>query len=491
MTEYLSLSLPVQALIRGGFAFCTLGMLFLSLPNSHRFFGTAKRRGYADDGPWLSVLLSPWGRALMLSSWIAAACWLYNDKSTVLAAAVCLFWSRLFFVALRWKSLSRGMGAPGYMLYWLSALVFFLEYTRFYDPTGWLRPLVILAFKVDFAVIMLCAGQYKLFAGYPQNNGMERGMVNPWWGRMWKLYRRFAPTSIIFRFLNHCAYLGELVFGAMMLYPRTSEAGGLLMAGTFVFIFAHIRLGYLCHTVIVCCLLYCQPGGWIDSWLPAIHGLDTGGIAPFWLSVVNGMLASFFVVYLLLLVPTKLGMYYNFYAKKRLPDRLQALCDRWSNLWGIIIWRVFTVDNTNFYVRALFENKDSGERHVYSKPGEYDFATGLRYIHVCEFVCFVSVFTTVKYFATTSPLFTNRLWRYARSLPCPPNNRVIFQWVDVKKEKERFVDVTSKEFILDLESAEMTVLNLEDGSSETDTLRFAELVTGATVGSYAPAAKSS
>ena len=66
---------------------------------------------------------------------------------------------------------------------------------------------------------------------------------------------------------------------------------------------------------------------------------------------------------------------------------------------------------------------------------------------------------------------------------------MVFQWVDVKKERDRFVDVTSKEFRLDLESAEMTVLDLEDGSSETDTLRFSDLVEGSTVGSYAPAAK--
>lgn len=489
MTDYLALSMPVQDLIRAGFAFCTLGMLMLSLPNAHRFFGTARERGYADDGPWLSVLLSPWIRAVVLSSWIAAACWLWDDKHTVFAAGVCLFWSRLFFVALRWRSLSRGMGAPGYMLYWLSALVFFLEWTRFYDPSGFLRPLVILAFKVDFAVIMLCAGQYKLFAGYPQNNGMERGMVNPWWGRMWKFYRRFAPTSLIFRFLNHCAYLGELVFGAMMLYPATGEAGGLLMAASFVFIFAHIRLGFLCHTVIVCCLLFCAPGGWVDSLLPAAGGLATGAASSFPLTVVNGALAVFFVVYLLLLPLTKAGTYYNFYAKKRLPDRLQAACDRWSNLWGIIIWRVFTVDNTNFYVRALFEDKTSGVRREYSRPGQFDLASGLRYIHVCEFVCFVSVFTTVKYFAPTSPLFANRIWRYARSLPCPAGHRVVFQWVDVKKEKDRFVDVASKEFLLDLETEEMTVTNLEDGTSETDTLRFSELVQGSTVGSYAPASK--
>jgi hypothetical protein len=491
MTDYLSLSLSVQGLIRGGFAFCMLGMLLLSLPNAHRFFGTARRGGYADDGPWLSKLLSPWGRALVLSSWIAAVCWLWNDQHTVLAAGICLFWCRLFFVALRWKSLSRGMGAPGFMLYWLAALVFFLEWTRFYDPAGWLRPLVILAFKVDFAVIMLCAGQYKLFSGYPQNNGMERGMVNPWWGRLWKFYRRFAPTSVIFRFLNHCAYLGELIFGLMMLYPATAEWGGLLMAASFVFIFVHIRLGFLCATVIFCCFLYCCPGGWVDSLLPVATGSGAGTAlaAPFWLTVVNALLAAFMVVYVALLPWVKAGSYYNFYAKKRLPARLQSFCDRWANMWGIIIWRVFTVDNTNFYVRAFFEHKETGQRTLYSRPGIYDLASGLRYIHVCEFVCFVSVFTTLKYFPSHSPLFAQRIWRYARSLPCPPDHLVIFEWVDVKKEPDRFADVISREFRLDLDREEMTVIDLADGSSLTDTLRFSELVQGDVVGSYAPASK--
>lgn len=489
MSEYLALSLPVQSLIRSGFALCTLGMLILSLPNAHRFFATAGRRGYADDGPWLSLLTAPASRVLVLASWVAAACWLWADQRTVLAAAVCLFWSRLFFIALRWKSLSRGMGAPGFMLYWLAALVFFLEWTRFYDPGGWLRPLVILAFKVDFAVIMLCAGQYKLFSGYPQNNGMERGMVNPWWGRCWKFYRRFHPNSIVFRFFNHCAYLGELICGVLMLFAPTAEVGGLAMAASFVFIFIHIRLGFLCHTVIVSCLLFCAPGGIVDSMLPATLAVSAGITHPF-LTALNIVLGVFLLTYTLLLPLAKAGLYYNFYAKKRMPERLQAFCDRWTNLWGIIIWRVFTVDNTNFYVKAYFEDKDSGERLLYSRPGEFDLNSGLRYIHVCEFVCFVSIFTTVRYFPSNSPLFTQKLWRYTRTLPCPENHRVVYQWVDLKKSEKGFEDVASREFALDPESGELTVTDLQDGSSVTDKLRFSDLVEGSIVGSYAPAPKT-
>lgn len=485
MEDYLALSWSVQTLLRTGFALCMLGMLSLSLPSARRFFGTEKYGGYADDGPFLNLIFSPLGRVVFLAAWIASACWLFMDKHTVLASLFCLLSCRFCFIGLRWRSISRGMGAPGFMLYWLAALIFFLEYTRFYDPSGYLRMLAILTFKVDFAVIMLCAGQYKLFSGYPQNNGMERGMVNPWWGRLRARYRHLRPDHLVFKFLNHCAYLGELVFGAMMLYAPTAEAGGLLMAGSFVFIFCHIKLGYLCHTVIVCCFLYCRPGGLVDGLLPAVAEPAATGHPAF--GLLNLVFGAFLLSYLLLLPVVKLGTYYNFYGKKRWPEKWQSFQDRWTNLWGIIIWRVFTIDNTNFYVNAFVEDRVTGRRELYSVPEEYSLAKGMRYCHVCEFVCYVSIFTTLKYFPSNSPLFTKKLMRYAATIPHDRREQVlVFQWVDIKKDQGAFIDVPSKEYKVDLQIGELTVTDLADGSSATDSLRFSELVEGDVVGSYAP-----
>lgn len=485
MQEYLSLSWSVQALIRVGFALCMLGMLGLSLPSAKRFFGSEKYGGYADDEPLLNIVFSPLGRVVFLAAWLASTCWLLMDRHTVLASLVCLVLSRFTFVQLRWRSISRGMGAPGFMLYWLSALLFFLEYTRYYDSSGWLRALAILTFKVDFAVIMLCAGQYKLFSGYPQNNGMERGMVNPWWGRLRKYYKPLPPEHLVFKFLNHCAYLGELVSGALMLYAPWSEAGGLFMAASFVIILVHIKLGFLTQTVIVSCLLFCHPGGWVDSILPTVPGpAEVCSGLP--VHILNIGLGLFLATYLVLLPFMKLGMYYNFYGKKRLPDKWQAFQDRWTNLWGIIIWRVFTIDNTNFYVNAYLEDRHSKERTLYSVPEEWSFSKGFRYLHVCEFVCFVSIFTTLKYFPSNSPLFTKKLLRYARTIPCKDHQVLVFEWVDIKKEDGKFFDVASKEYRVDLLSEELTVTDLADGTSATDSLRFSNLHEGAQVGTYAP-----
>ncbi len=482
--DYLALSPEMQAVLRVVYATLLLLTLGLTLPNARRFFGTESSGGYADPTPWLDRLLSTPGRVMILSSWFAAATWLLVGKHTVLASLMTLVFARIFFVNLRWRSIARGMGAPGFMLYWLGALVFFLEYTAHYDPQGWLRQLAILTFKVDLAVIFLCAGQYKLFSGYPQNNGMERGMVNPWWGYWWRAYRRLPPGHWLFRGLNHLAYLTELATAVLMLIPATSEWGGLLLAATFVFIGLNIRLGFLCETVICCCLLFCLPGGLVDSWLggwmQAQQVTPQAGMG--WL---NLMLGAFLLFYVLMLPITKAGLYWNFYARRRLPDGWQRWQDFWANLMGIIIWRVFTIDNTNFYVKAWWEDRATGQRTLYSRPGQAESRTDFRYVHVCEFVCFVSVFTTLKYFPSDSELFRKRLLRYAASIPTPEHCRLVFEYIDIRKT-ERFEDVSSREFRVDAKTGEIEERWLADGTSATDHQRYSELHQGHRVGSYAP-----
>jgi hypothetical protein len=421
---------------------------------------------------------------ILLSIWASAACWLIVGRYTVAAGLISLIFCRYFFVSARWTSIARGMGAPGFMLYWLGALVFFLEYTAQFDTQGNLRALVILVFKVDFALIFLCAGQYKLFSGYPQNNGMERGMVNPWWGYWWKQYRKLPPTHWLFRKLNHLAYITELVTAVLMLIPTYSEWGALVLAGTFVFIGANIRLGFLCETVIACCFLFGLPGGLIDAVARQIFTAPASSAITD-LTPLNSLLGAFFLFYLVMLPITKGGLYWNFYARKRLPDKWQAWQDFWANLMGIIIWRVFTIDNTNFYVRVWFENQKTGQRVLYSKLGKFDPEADFRYLHVCEYVCFASVFTTLKYFPSNSELFLTRLVRYARTIPVPEGHRLVFEYVDIQKA-ERFQDVSSREFLVEPESGDVTERDLADGSSRTDHLRLSDLHQGHKVGSYAP-----
>lgn len=490
MLEYTVVSQPVQDLIRMSCGVLTLLFLALSAPAAKRFFQTEKWGGYAESWWLTEALMNPTSRRLVLLAWSVSALWLVMGRHTVAAALVAFAFARFFFIQLRWRSVSRGMGAPGFMLYWLTGLVLFLEYSAHYDPEGTLRWVGILAFKVDLAVIMLCSGQYKLFAGYPQNNGMERGMVNPWWGYLWRLYNRVPPGHVLFRFLNHCAYLGELIAGALMLVPAWSELGGWMMILSFVFIAVHIRLGVLCETVIASHFVFFAPGGFAEPWVARL--IPSAPVAPEPLnavtSVLNPALVAFFCVYVALLPIMKLGLYYNFYGKRRLPEAWQRFQDFWTNLFGIIIWRVFTIDNTNFYVTAYAEDRETGVRVQLSHPGSLDPKHGFRFIHVCEFVAFVSVFTTLKYFPSRSPLFRERLVRYARTYDVPAGSRLVFVWTDIQKTPEAFAYVPSREFVLDLAQGTLTDVNLADGRSDTDDLRYSDLHEGAQVGTYAPPA---
>lgn len=487
MDPYLSLSFPMQALLRSAYGLCLLGTLLFTIPHAHRFFATQAQAGYLDSSPWRDRLLSPAGRSLVLLSWLWSACSLVLGQYSLLAALTALCWARYFFVEMRWKGICRGMGAPGFMLYWLGALVFFLEYSSAYAPQGWLRSLVILTFKVDFAIIFLCAGQYKFFSGYPHNNGMERGMVNPWWGHWPNFFRRFQPDHWVFRGLNHLAYLTEIVAGVMMLKPSLAPWGALLLAVSFIFIAANIRLGLLCETVICCCLLFASPGCWLDkaaqSFLPQDPPL--GGPSTPWASYVLGAAMLF---YLILLPITKAGLYYNFYARKRLPRLWQKWQDFWANWTGIIIWRVFTLDNTNFYVKVSLLDESTGKERTYSHFGfpESFWRLDWRYWHVCEFVCLACVFTTLKYFPNDPALFRRRLLTYSASIPRNPGEIIVFDYYQIDKASKFSDQWTGRYFANPNHQMVWSDGQLSPVSS-CDAGRFAQLLEGHRVGSYAPA----
>src|SRR4030095_3115354 len=128
---------------------------------------------------------------------------LITGRGVVPAALVNFLLCHYFFVQMRWKGVLRGMGAPGFIAYWLGAAVLLIEYTRRFAPD--LLGLGLLVLQVDFAFIMLSAGAYKFSAGYRQNDGMEFGLVNPEWGYWTRFWGRRRPSGWWFRLFNELA----------------------------------------------------------------------------------------------------------------------------------------------------------------------------------------------------------------------------------------------------------------------------------------------
>ena len=478
------LSDQTQALIRVAYGVLLAATLLLALPQWRRFFLSERWGGYAQSGPDVDAVHNPFVSPLVAVIWLVSTVLLTLGWWSVWTALVNLLLCRYFFVRMRWKGVLRGMGAPGFMSYWLAAVVFLLEYTRAYAPE--LRTLALLVAQVDFAFIMLSAGLYKWTAGYARNHGMEGGMVNPQWGYWWWLYKRVPPTHPLFKFLNHSAWSLEIIGGVLMLLPPTRFLGGLIILASFVFIATHIRLALLCEMVVVCCFIFFHPGSLGDQLVslvvPAslVAPVNPALVVPSSASIV---LAALLWAYLVLLPLAHAGLFYNFYGKRALPGPLQRALELYTNFFGIIIWRVFSADHTNFFVEVYSRPREGGVRAHVSRRG---LSGGWRFNHVAESIVLTTLFTTLKYYPTNDALFRERLLRYARTVPRDADALLEFEYVRVAKSEDRFEFVPVALYTVDVEAASVNERALDADFSVRAALPTSPVHEGARPGSYVP-----
>jgi len=477
------ISESTQNFIRAGYGVLMLLTLVQALPEARRFFTSERWGGYAQSSASVDAVQNPAIMPVLMVVWLAAAAALAFGWATPWPALINVICCRYFFIHMRWKGVLRGMGAPGFMAYWLGLVVFLLEYTNRFAPG--LQSTALLVAQIDLALIILSAGVYKVTAGYPQNHGMELGLCNPMWGYWWRWYAARRPNGAVFWTMNQLAWGTEVVAAILMLIPATRELGGLLLVGSFLFILTQIRLGFLCEMVMLSGLLFAVPGGATDRVLAMLTGPiaassipSVSGVA----GIVNGVLAAALWGYLILLPFAHAGLYYNFYARKPLPARLQRLLDRYTNLFGIIIWRVFSVDVVDFFIRIWREPGDGGARVVAGRLGSWP-----RFNHVGEMICLTSLFTTLKYYPSNDGLFRERLLRYARTVPEQDDARLVFEYVSVVRRDDRFDWVPVAEYHVDVNRGSVTERLLERSFSPHAAHAASPVHEGVTPGSYAPA----
>ena len=478
------LSASTQAFIRVAYGVLMLGTLLWSLPHWRRFFVSERWGGYAESSREIDFIQNPFGTLIVALLWFSALVLLTLGYWTTLAALVNLILCYYFFVRMRWKGILRGMGAPGFMSYWLAAVVFLLEYALHHQPA--LSPLVLLVAQVDFALIMLSAGIYKFTAGYASNHGMEGGMVNPQWGYWWWLYQKVSPRHRLFSFLNHMAWSLEVIAGVLMLLPPTRFIGALLMVGSFVFIATHIRLALLCEMVIVCCVLFFYPGSYgdqiINFLIPSVSVPATVTLP----GVVDKLIEIFLWLYLVLLPLAHAGLFYNFYKRRSLPVVIQRALETYTNIFGIIIWRVFSADHTNFFLRVYERPRASSdsERAIVSRIGLRDGS--LRYNHVAESIVLTTLFTTLKYYPSNNQMFHDRLLRYARTIKHTSDSVLDFDYISIKKADDRFEFVTVATYTVDVAAGTIDENLFDPGFSVRATLSGSPVHEGIKPGSYVP-----
>jgi hypothetical protein len=234
---------------------------------------------------------------------------------------------------------------------------------------------------------------------------------------------------------------------------------------------------------MVCGLLFIPAGSLADRWLAVAVPAGAGGGAS--AAVLGEILAPLLWGYLALLPLAHAGLWYNLLARRRLPGAWQRLLDGYCNAFGLIVWRVFSVDLVNFFIRISHTPRGGGARRSLT---DYGRRGGLRFRHVGESIALACIFTTLKYYPGDRALFRERLVRYARTVPCPPEDVLVFEYVRIGKGGSRFTFAPAAEFVVDLPVGSVAEHILEEGASLRAAHPASPVQTGARPGSYAPPA---
>jgi uncharacterized membrane protein YphA (DoxX/SURF4 family) len=481
MVVPVGLSAEVQAFFRIAYGALLLGTLADALPHARRFFLTERWGGYTESRPTTEVLLNARLMPLLLAMWATAGVALVGGRAVVAAATIALLISRYLFISLRWQGVLRGMGAPGFLTYWLGAAVCLLEVTSRHAPAA--RPLAISALRLDFAAILLSAGFYKLTAGYARGEGMELGLVNPQWGRWWRFWRKLPTRHPVFLALDHLAWSTEIVAAIFLLVPALRPLGALLVAGSFAFVGTQIRLGFLCPMLVLVPVLYVDPGTVFDAMIASAVPMIA---EPVWHVAAWPALEKLLMValgaYVVVLPFVHAGLFYNLYCRQPLPQPFQRALEGISNFFGIIVWRVFSADLVDFFVRI--ERETNGVREAVTC---WDQGGARRFRHVAEAITLTTLFTTLRYYPGNDRILHERLLRYARTIPCPPDGRILFELVSIGKESGRFEFQTTAQWIVDPAAATVAGRKLRADVETADPHRASRIHPAARPGTYAPA----
>ena len=110
-----TLSSTTQSFFRCGYGVLLLLTLAQVVPQARRFFVSERWGGYARSERGVDLVQNRYVLPAVMALWATCAALLVAGHWTVMASLLNLLLCRYFFIAMRWKSVLRGMGAPGFM----------------------------------------------------------------------------------------------------------------------------------------------------------------------------------------------------------------------------------------------------------------------------------------------------------------------------------------------------------------------------------------
>ena len=309
-----------------------LAYLFSIKPFYLQYFSSSKHSGFilSDKYSWLTYKRVK----VIYVFWLFSLIFVFIFPSHVLSnfiGIIPVIFSRLFFVSTRYISVGRGNGAPGFMSYWVLLYGYF--YLLSINHKDWAYSIAVIQ-AIDFGLIMLSAGIYKIFAGYLKGEGIEFGLVNPIWSVFYHFWLKFSNNSLVFKFLNIASVASEIVIAILFVNVQTWKYSGLLIILMFVFLGLSVKLGFLSITMIVL---------GVNFVLLSI-AIKELRISDF--SSLNSVTIIFFCILFILTYVWN----WSFKLKVKLPSALAFVAKISYKLSGGIIWSVFTKQLTEIYI---------------------------------------------------------------------------------------------------------------------------------------------
>ena len=452
---------------------------------------------YADAclgaGYWKGTFLERTSaRYAVYSLWVISCLSLLLGIYPLVGALVLFPLFRRIYVKGRWNTLFRGGGAPGFMSHYAMLYITAFQLAAWLDSSGRLSHAVHTMLRVDFGVVLTCSGTYKSLSGYLKGEGMEYGLANPIWGYHWRFFKRLSPKNVFLQVQNRMAALSQVVMGLLLafspLFAPLGWAGGIMCAGTFFYLIFTVRLGRLAPLMMIMALLYLPNLG-----LSLAGGLGLARDLPSVAlpAVAVTILSSLCWAYIVVLPFVKVMQYTNLFLTRRFPEPFQSFFTRYQNWVPIIMWRVFTPDVTNFFIRIRQVDLATGkvtpigdEESGYSYAGLRGLRWKLRYLHVTESIVVTTVFTTLKYFQSRRELFERKLVDYARSLG---SGTFEFEYVAIQKSQTEFVFLPVSRFRVETVSGRIAEEQLVPDFDYSARAEFSHIKETAGYGSYVPA----
>ena len=324
--------------------------------------------------------------------------------------------------------------------------------------------------RYDFAVIMLCSGLYKALVGYFNRNGMEFGAVNPLWGYHYKFFKKISPDNWYLHFQNITASAGELLIGTLLIFPSLQLYGALICMLSFLYLIPLIRLGRLSSLMIIIPILFLPDlGVYFNNYQASYISNTYYDFNEFHESYTYHAVSLFCYLYCALLPFVKLTQYFNLFLNYNFPKFYQLIINMVSRITPIIIWRVFTADVTDFFIRITLLDKDNkqdvvllDENQIYSYDNWDNFLIKHRFLQVTESITIVSLFNTLKYFPSKSSLFEDKLLKYSNTLPNVKNKIIKYEYVKILKQNTGFIYKPSAYYLVDLKNYKIEEIIIDE-----------------------------